>query len=203
MVINDIFYSIQGEGRYAGIPAIFVRVQGCSLHCPWCDSAGTWAKAGDEKDLSPRQLVARLQNSMHANCKTVIITGGEPTEQKDLYAATEELKCEGYKVHLETNGSSDIVAGYFNWVVCSPKPGLNYAIPKGVDELKFVIEAGDDLRRIVEPAIRSKFEGRIWLQPKADGDRIIKANVDYCIAQVLRDPRLRLGFQLHKLVGVK
>lgn len=203
MTINEIFYSIQGEGRYMGVPVVFIRVQGCSLHCPWCDSANTWGHKGLEYRSDAVQLINDINRAAKGNCKTIVITGGEPTEQKDLYRMVEELKFAGYHCHLETNGTDDIQRGYFEWVVCSPKPGNDYIVPKGVDELKYVIGVGDDINKIISAGIRDQFKGRIWLQPKADGNKVIPENVQYCLEQVLKDSRLRLGYQFHKLVGVR
>ena len=184
-----------------GCPVIFVRTQGCSLHCPWCDSNHTWQEQGENRSAS--YLLADIERVNRNNTKTIVITGGEPTEQEDLYRIAEEFIYAGYRCHLETNGTSDIIRGYFDWVVCSPKPGTNYHVPQGIDELKYVIGAGDDINKIIDAGIRSKFKGRIWLQPKADGNTVIKENVNYCLEQVLKDPRLRMGYQFHKLVGVR
>lgn len=203
MLINEIFYSIQGEGRYMGVPVVFVRVQGCSLHCPWCDSNNTWQE-DESRDMEIKQILNDVNRCAPLGCKTIVVTGGEPTEQEDLYQFAQEAIYAGYRCHLETNGTDDeIIRGYFDWIVCSPKPGANYHISKGVDELKYVIGVGDDINKIIPPAVRDQFKGRIWLQPKADGNKVVSENVQYCLQQVLKDPRLRMGYQFHKLVGVR
>lgn len=200
MVINEIFRSIQGEGRHMGRPALFIRTQGCSLHCPWCDSARTWGYEG--KEMSVDYILKLVQSSIKPG-DIVVITGGEPTEQHDLYELASELKYLGISVHLETNGTEDIDRGYFEWVVCSPKPGNNYEVPSGVDELKYVVGADDDVYKMISAGILHKFAGRIWLQPKADGDTVPRSSIDACINAALKDPRLRVGVQLHKVLGVR
>lgn len=202
MFINEIFYSIQGEGRYMGTPVIFLRTQGCSLHCPWCDSANTWITGTNEYDI--KKLLPDLQRAAHGKTNRIVITGGEPTEQKDLYVIARELKMEGYSLHLETNGTNYVSPGYFDHVVCSPKPGNDYKIPGGqIDELKFVIGADDDVNKIINGAVRDKWAGRIWLQPKANGQEILSTSVKACVQAAMLDPRLRVGVQLHKIIGVQ
>lgn len=202
MRVNEVFKSLQGEGRYMGIPVVFVRLQGCSLHCPWCDSSGTWDdEAGTEMTVD--ELLGTVQSKMRRQ-GIIVVTGGEPTEQAaELYAFVQQAKYEGWRCHLETNGTNEISRGYFEWIVCSPKPGNNYDVPAGVDELKYVVGVGDDLEKIIHPGLREKFARRIWLQPKANGDEIVRENVKWCYEQVMKDNRLRLGCQFHKLLGIK
>ena len=202
MKINEIFYSIQGEGKYMGTPVIFLRTQGCSLHCPWCDSASTWKPGTADYDI--KKLLPDLQRASHGKANTIVITGGEPTEQEDLYVIARQLRLEGFQLHLETNGTHYISAGYFNHVVCSPKPGNQYRVPGGqIDELKFVIGKDDDVNKMINGAVRDKWAGRIWLQPKADGSDIPPESVQACLKAAMQDPRLRVGVQLHKIIGVQ
>lgn len=202
MNIHEIFYSIQGEGKYIGTPAVFVRTQGCSLHCPFCDSAATWPEGGRDKKYSARDILNDIQRITKNKRPIVVITGGEPTEQPDLYDVVEDIKYAGYSVHLETNGTKDVLRGYFTHVVCSPKPAANYRIAKGCDELKYVVEKGDDLLKMISAPVREQYAGRIWLQPKAEGNKLIPVNMDYCFEQAMIDPRFRVGVQLHKIMGV-
>lgn len=202
MRVEEVFYSIQGEGRWLGMPVIFIRTQGCSLHCPFCDQKTSWKSDDAGQEYDKMQLV-QLCKALKPTCDTVVITGGEPTEQPDLYEVTEWLKSERYNVHLETNGTSDILRGYFSWVVCSPKAGAGYRIASGADELKYVIGEGDDINAIIPAHIREMYKGRIWLQPKADGNDVLLSSVEWCKKIVLKDPRLRMGVQLHKLINVR
>ena len=94
--VYEQFESIQGEGLWTGIPASFIRLQGCNLQCPWCDTKETWL--GEAQALSTEQIMAGVQ------CKHVVVTGGEPL----LHDLTELLKAlteAGKLVHIETNGT--------------------------------------------------------------------------------------------------
>lgn len=206
MTINECFSSIQGEGKYMGTPVIFLRTQGCPVKCSFCDSASTWKEEDDEKDI--KYILNDIQRaSRGGKIKTVVITGGEPTYQNDLYVIAQQLRFEGYRLHLETSGwAPEISSGYFDHVVCSPKPALDYRIPQGqVDELKYVIGADnvDDLHHIIPGWVREKFAGRIWLQPKANGLEVPRSSIEACFNAVIRDPRLKAGIQLHKYYCVQ
>ena len=73
--INEIFYSVEGEGFFSGVPAVFVRLAGCSMHCPWCD---TKYAQKTNFNLTAEQILKEITAYL---CKTVVLTGGEPTEQ--------------------------------------------------------------------------------------------------------------------------
>jgi len=102
MIINEIFLSVQGEGIYTGIPSVFVRVAGCNLNCPWCDSA--YAKpqeAGDEMSIS--SIVDEVQKHV---VEHVVITGGEPTlYPEELILLCNELNSLNKKITIETNST--------------------------------------------------------------------------------------------------
>jgi organic radical activating enzyme len=202
MKVLEVFYSIQGEGRYMGVPVVFVRTSGCPIQCDFCDTKDSWdGSKGYETDA--KHLI---QDIMRASprCKTVVITGGEPTIQSDLYNIAESLKYEGFDVHLETSGWRDISRGYFSWVVCSPKEKNNFRIAKGCDELKYVVNTKSDLSKMIPAYVREQFAGRIWLQPMDECNPDVNLqNAKHCTEEALRDPRLRVGIQLHKIYGVQ
>lgn len=202
MTLNEVFYSIQGEGRYIGTPAVFVRTQGCSAHCPWCDSASTWTPS--DKDRTFHWIEREINRAGMNKCKLVVITGGEPTEQDDLYHICDELKYAGYMVHLETNGSREVASGHFNWVVCSPKEAYDYRIACRADELKYVVNDRMSLSDVINASVRHEYAGRIWLQPMDEkSPEQNERNCQFCYEQALLDPRLRVGLQYHKLLGVR
>lgn len=99
MKINEIFYSIQGEGIFLGLSMIFIRTTGCNLRCRWCDTTYAY-EAGEELSIS--EIIERLK-AYHT--RDLCLTGGEPLTQEDTPVLIEELIKNGYTVYLETNGS--------------------------------------------------------------------------------------------------
>ena len=102
LTVNEIFYSIQGESVYAGLPCVFVRLTGCNLRCRYCDTR----YAFDEGKAMP---VAQIVEQVAAfGCGRVEITGGEPLAQEHTPALVDALLGDGYNLLMETNGSLDI-----------------------------------------------------------------------------------------------
>lgn len=101
MKVNEIFYSIEGEGIRAGYPCVFVRLQGCNLNCSYCDTR----YACEDQECVDLQIREILNNVREYGCKRVTITGGEPTIHTDLYELASELYKDGYLVNIETNGT--------------------------------------------------------------------------------------------------
>jgi 7-carboxy-7-deazaguanine synthase len=98
MRISEIFYSIQGEGRLAGVPSVFVRTSGCNLRCVWCDTPYTsWAPVG--KTMSVKQILRAV--AQHPT-RHVVITGGEPLLAPDIAELAEQLKRDGAHITIET-----------------------------------------------------------------------------------------------------
>lgn len=104
MDIIEVYYSIQGESSYAGLPSIFVRLAGCNLNCAYCDTV--YAKEAGYK-LNPEELGHKLTDY---DCKLVVITGGEPLLQAEVHPLCHRLLKDGYRLLLETNGSLDIAS---------------------------------------------------------------------------------------------
>src|SRR5712691_11347972 len=99
--IAETFYSIQGEGATVGVPAIFVRLQGCSVGCQWCDTKYSWdPNAGREVELS-----ALLEELAAFPCRRVVITGGEPLESPIFTPLVSALKERHYTIEVETSGT--------------------------------------------------------------------------------------------------
>jgi 7-carboxy-7-deazaguanine synthase len=99
--IAEIFYSVQGEGKLAGMPSVFVRASGCNLRCVWCDTPyASWNPTGE--DLTVEDIVARV---LRFNAGHVVITGGEPMIQPQLPALIEMLRNRGEHVTIETAGT--------------------------------------------------------------------------------------------------
>jgi len=198
MKVNEIFYSLQGEGRNTGRASIFVRLSGCNLQCPFCD---TQHQQGEQMDV--KQIMARIVDltpEFHI-LPLIVLTGGEPTLQ-DCTELIESLHNEGYEVAIETNGTRKPAwLELVDFVTLSPKfEFTNHAdiVLKRCDELKVVYNGRNDLHRY--DGIRSKYN---YLQPcdtgdKAANDAIIKESIAYC----QRNPAWRLSLQTQKIVGI-
>lgn len=187
--VNELFYSLQGEGRYAGTPAVFVRLSGCNLACPFCDTQHqTW------QHMTCRQIVEAV--GLHP-ARTVIITGGEPALQLDAELTT-ALHEAGYTIHLETNGTLPLKPGVeIDWITCSPKEGPALQIQR-IDELK-VLFMGEDVSPFLSIPARE-----YRLQPLDTGDpernkEIVKKTVNY----ILNHPKWNLSLQTHKILNVR
>jgi 7-carboxy-7-deazaguanine synthase len=100
--VNEIFYSIQGEGSRAGERCVFVRMTGCGLRCTYCDTEYAFYE-GEDKSIP--DVLAQVQSY---DCKLVELTGGEPLEQEGVYSLIDELLRRGYEVMIETGGHVDI-----------------------------------------------------------------------------------------------
>ena len=195
--INEIFYSIQGEGCNTGIPSVFLRFSGCNLKCGFCDTAheeGEW--------MSDEEI---LQEVEKYPARWIVITGGEPS----LFIDEEfvgKLKSTGKKISIETNGTRVLPSG-IDWVTVSPKTGMSETGDAEIkvehaDELK-VVDVGQDLRPYFNlPCVGA--DTVMMLQPcyVEDGEEREK-NTRQTIRRVLEDPRWRLSLQTHRYLGVR
>jgi len=102
LIVNEIFYSIQGESLFNGRPCAFVRLTGCNLRCSYCDTLYAYEK-GIEMEIN--QILKQVDLF---NCPLVQITGGEPLIQSETPLLIHSLLENGYEVMIETNGSLDI-----------------------------------------------------------------------------------------------
>lgn len=151
--VNEIFTSVQGEGALVGLPSTFIRLQGCSVGCPWCDTKYTWHNGGTKMDVE--DIVAQV-TSNH-----VVITGGEPTVWNlDGLIEAINMKNRLTTTQLETSGQNELKGELVpNYVTWSPKANLNFQAPdelkRKVNEIKFVVDADFDVERDAIPVIRS------------------------------------------------
>jgi 7-carboxy-7-deazaguanine synthase len=117
MRINEIFYSLQGEGFLAGLPSVFIRLAGCSLRCRWCDTKYAWGKeAGDDNSIE--EIVEAVQKW---RSKFVVITGGEPMINPDLPQLAQKVKAAGQHITIETAGIAYIPDLACDLMSISPK----------------------------------------------------------------------------------
>jgi organic radical activating enzyme len=190
MKLNEIFFSLQGEGAWTGVPMVFVRLAGCSMGCSFCDSKFSWGKgiSVSEEDI--------LNSISIYPCERVCITGGEPLEQ-DLSNLLKILRKRKYKIHLETNGAHQIPKG-FDWITVSPK---KYYLMQNIikaDEVKFIITCEDDLK-LYEIDVKAR-PGKLNYYVPVSNDLEIAQLI---IKHIQERSDIRLGWQLQKTVQFK
>ncbi|MFQ3198402.1 MAG: 7-carboxy-7-deazaguanine synthase [Paraglaciecola sp.] len=219
--INEVFESIQGEGAHTGVPSIFIRLQGCPVGCPWCDTKHTWAidenlkvdatqVMGEEGESSywfehtPAQLLA-LFTRHNYQATNIILTGGEPC-MYDLRPLSETLIAMGYTVQIETSGTYEILTHVDTWVTVSPKvnmPGGRKVLKSAVlraNEIKHPvamhkhIEELEQVLTLLDGGIRPL----IYLQPISQQKRATDLCIKTCIAK-----NWRLSLQTHKFIGIE
>ncbi len=183
--VNEIFYSIQGEGARTGTANIFIRLAKCNLKCSFCDT--------DFESYDTLTLKEIYQIIQKYPCKNIIWTGGEPALQIS-YNVVEYFKKSGYYQAIETNGMFDIPEN-LNWVTVSPKS--NIIKPKKIDEIKLVLKKGDKLPEF------SHYNCLKLISPMNFKDSINYDNLEYCIDLVLKNPEWQLTMQMHKILKIK
>lgn len=202
--VNEIFYSLQGEGRNTGRAAVFVRFSGCNLRCKFCDTDFTHYET-----LSAEQIVNRMREiCAEADCEQpfpmVVLTGGEPTLQVDE-ALIDAFHAAGFPfVAMESNGTRQPPRN-LDWLTVSPKaaewmatPASTAVVCRQCDELKVVF---DGQTPVSDLGIQAQY---YYLQPCDVGDASRNAEiVSACISYIKQHPRWRLSLQTHKLVGIR
>ena len=189
--IVEIFYSIQGEGRFSGYPCVFVRLHGCNLDCHFCDEL---LHKGNYEDFTYKEVIEKINKYP---TQYVVITGGEPS-LNDINKFINELHKEKLHIAVETNGYMLENIKSADHITYSPKQWNNLHV-KGFSEYKFIIEKRSDINQIL--SIKSKKP--IYIQPMNYKDKINEENTKHCIELVKKHPCLKLSVQLHKYLGVE
>ena len=186
--VNEIFYSIQGEGYYAGKPAVFIRFSGCNLKCPWCDT-----KHESGTIYTKEQLEGEVERLTQGNESILIVfTGGEPTLQ---LSEDEELLPKYYRA-IETNGTNK-VPDWIDWITISPKTDIKFKDFRNFpDEIKVVYES----KRKIYLEYLKHLGGRLYLQPLEQNG---KMNIAETLEYIKQNPEYTLSVQLHKLIGAR
>lgn len=188
MKVNEIFYSLQGEGRFTGTPAVFLRLSGCNMACPFCD---TQHEAGIE--MSEADIMHEISPYP---ARHIVITGGEPTMQLTA-ELTRRLHQEGYFIQIETNGTTALKEGCeVDWITCSPK------------RLPIIINKVDELKVLFMHQNMTQYDGieasEYRLQPLDTGDEERnRENVKDTINYILANPKWHLSLQTHKILNVR
>ena len=211
--INEIFYSIQGEGSYAGTPMVFVRVAGCNLRCSWCDQPDTIMRGFVDRNdnrvdlkydfMDEHGILSKVKIAA-PGCRRVCITGGEPTVHK-LGNLIDELVLDRYILHLETNGTNfPNWVRKIHWVTCSPKrEGVVHPDMRSyANEFKFIVDQEFSAEEL-DFAVELSANKRVFMQGCNYQDYIDYSTQKFASNIVLEHPSLRLGVQLHKYLGVR
>lgn len=227
LLVNEMFETIQGEGSWTGTPAIFIRLQGCPVGCPWCDTKHTWDVLPE--NIAPSELILlktqedaryfktnsegvfELISSNNYRAKHVVITGGEPC-MYDLLELTQLAINKGFSVQIETSGTYEISCAKETWVTVSPKINMQAGMPVLIsamlraNEVKHPIAMQkhvDELEQLLlDTRTQAKlsntaFSPLIYIQPISQQVRATELAVSTCIER-----NWRLSVQLHKYIGV-
>jgi 7-carboxy-7-deazaguanine synthase len=218
--VNELFQTIQGEGFYTGVPAIFVRLQGCDVGCAWCDTKHTW-EVDPTKETSLNQLTDRSNESerwsgvnaqqvvdeikrLGYTAKLVVITGGEPC-MYDLRELTHLLHEFGFSSQIETSGTYPVLVDMKSWVTVSPK--VNMRAKKEVlvsaleraDEIKHPVGTEKDIEQLdaLLQRLKSIQNKTICLQPISQKVKATALCMKTCIER-----NWRLSVQVHKYLDI-
>ena len=183
MIVNELFYSLQGEGSLAGVPSVFIRLAGCPLRCCWCDTKYAWDETAG-REMSCEQVLEALDG--HPT-RHVVLTGGEPMVHEGVSGLAAAIREKGYHLTIETAGICFIEGLEADLMSISPK--LSNSLPENADrpaerlnlgvlrqliaaydyQIKFVVDEPDDLNEISD--ILEKLDEldlySIYLMPQA------------------------------------
>ncbi|KJG11442.1 7-carboxy-7-deazaguanine synthase QueE [Photobacterium kishitanii] len=218
--INEVFETIQGEGVFTGVPAIFVRLQVCPVGCSWCDTKQTWT-AEPEDLVSVERIMVKTEDSplwtqldadgvvdllikQGYTAKHVVITGGEPCIY-DLRPLTAALETAGFNCQIETSGTSDILTSDNTWVTVSPKINMKAKLPvltsalARANEVKHPVGTHKDIDQLdaLLATATLRNDVTIALQPISQKPRATELCISTCITR-----NWRLSIQTHKYLAI-
>jgi len=224
--VNEVFHTIQGEARWTGTPAVFLRLQGCPVGCPWCDTKHTWEVDEAKKDTwdgilaktkdaptfteaTPDMIVDYcLSLPVKNHVRHLVITGGEPAlyDLKPICVAMERV---AIKVQVETSGTEPLRVSDRAWVTVSPKlnmPGGRQVLRDSVrraNEIKMPVGKPADiaaLDQLLEQCFDhvEHIQPPIWLQPLSQSPKA----TGLCVAVAL-ERNWQVSLQTHKYLGVR
>jgi len=197
--VVETFHSLQGEGHHAGRSAFFIRLAGCKVGCPWCDTKHSW-QAAQHPTVAVETLAQQALNAQHKGAAFIVITGGEPLHQ-DLGPLTQALDHHvDLPIHLETSGV-DPLSGRFDWITLSPKRHHppRHDLLQACDELKVVVHAPEDISFAEAMEARCQEETQRLLQPgweSTTGEQL-------AVQHVRENAQWRLSLQSHKWLGIR
>lgn len=218
--VNTLYRTIQGEGVRAGTPIALIRLQGCGVGCPWCDTRETWALDrafrvdtlaqaiawGPGWTVARSETIARAARDLGAGLRWALITGGEPAEQ-GLGYLVEDLHAQGFAVQLETSGTRPIPDAWeIDHLTVSPKVEMPGGRPvlldvlRAADEIKFVVGSERDLQKLAFLLQTSRIDPRatpVLVQPLSQRASALALCVEACYTH-----GYRLSPQVHKYLNL-
>jgi 7-carboxy-7-deazaguanine synthase len=202
MKINEIFYSIQGEGNWTGLPNIFIRTSGCNLRCSYCDTKYAY---NSYKEMKIKEIINDIKKY---NCNYICITGGEPLIHKEIIDLINNLIRYNYKISIETNGSidikplSNIKSLMISLDIKCPSSNMtekmlyqNILYLKKQDQIKFVIKNLKDYNFAKKILQKNKINSTIFFQPVWGTDP--KKLINWILKDNLN---VKLGLQIQKIL---
>lgn len=214
LAIQDIFYTIQGEGIFSGQPAVFIRCNFCSLQCAFCD---TDFESNVQK-LSVDDIYEKVRELAPPHCDLVVLTGGEPMLQPLIGELISKLTHNNFIVQIETSGS--VYADNINlsdralFIICSPKTGkIDERLIPFIDAYKYVVSSSNydeidglpshiPFGNLKQKIARPQEANSIYLSPMDEyDDKKNQINLKLC-AELCMKFGYTLSLQIHKLVGV-
>lgn len=189
------FYTLQGEGRYTGHAAYFIRLGGCDVGCVWCDVKESW----DATKHPVVSIEAITDHVVASGAKIAVVTGGEPL-MHNLESLTSRLQEKGIRTHVETSGAHPL-SGSWDWICLSPK---KFKAPLGeilsaADELKVVVYNKSDFAWAEQYAAMVSETCLLYLQPEwSKSAEVTPLIVDY----IKNTPSWILSLQTHKYISI-
>lgn len=193
--VNEIFHSLQGEGYNTGTASVFIRLSGCNLHCPFCD---TRHEQGTMMSLP--EIIEQVMQ--YPNAPLIVLTGGEPSLWIDEDFVNGLKAMTGKRIAIETNGTHPLPHS-IDWVTLSPKTGLASGddLPVVItrcDELK-VVYLGQDLAQYDNITASHRYLQPCWVDDEAQ----CRLNMQATVQAVLDHPEWRLSLQTHRILDIK
>jgi len=207
MIISEIFYSIQGESTYSGLPCVFVRTAGCNLKCAYCDTKYAMERG---KTMTIEAILESISHFHHTHL--VEITGGEPLLQADIHELFDCLHTQGFHILLETNGSVSLqyIPDYVCKIIDVKTPSSGYAYSFVLDNLRYFNPDKDNLKFVLSSLEDYKWMKTFLKQQGLCGQHILvstvadQINPQIIAEQILTDGlNVRFQLQIHKYIGVK
>lgn len=204
MKINEIFYSLQGEGYHTGRAGVFVRFSKCNLRCPFCDTS-----FDDYTEMTEEEVVQKVIEADTGKSRFVILTGGEPTMQL-TNSFLELLHDKGYYVAIETNGAWEDTDNFeLDWVTVSPKApfllnGRGKLILSNADEVKLVVDKDNvtkDTLQYYKDNVVAKF---YYLQPcDTQNEQQNIEIINKTLSLIKSFPKWKLSLQTQKILQIR